>query len=262
MKITVLCENTTARDDLTGEHGLSLYVETEKHKLLFDMGQSDAFWRNAQNLGIDLTQVDVAVLSHGHYDHGGGLSYFLEHNQMAKVYVSRQAFGAYYNADGGYIGLDGTLQGNDRIILTDDALKIDEELSLYSCNDRACAHEIRHYGLAVKEKDSFVPDGFCHEQYLLVNDGGKKVLFSGCAHKGVLNIVKWFAPDVFVGGFHFMKLDPTRDGQLLQQAAKEMLTYPTVYYTGHCTGLAQYDSLKTFMGQQLHSLSTGKQIHI
>lgn len=262
MKITVLCENTTAQDDLTAEHGLSLYVETKKHKLLFDMGQSDAFWRNAQTLDIDLKDVDIAVLSHGHYDHGGGLAYFLEHNQKAKVYVSRQAFGEYYNADGGYIGLDCALQGHNRIVLTEDTLELDEELSLYSCNDRQCAHEIRHYGLLVKEKDAFVSDSFCHEQYLLINDGGKKVLFSGCAHKGVLNIVKWFAPDVFVGGFHFMKLDPTQDRQLLQQAAQEMLTYLTVYYTGHCTGLPQYDSLKTLMGQKLHSLSTGKEIHI
>ena len=263
MKITVLCENTSFCEDLLAEHGLSLYVETKKHKLLFDMGQTDAFWRNAERLGIDLGQVDVAVLSHGHYDHGGGLVYFLEHNQKAKVYVSRHAFGAYHNAAGDYIGLDSTLKNSDRIVLVGDALKIDEELSLYSCNDRQCAHEIKHYGLGVREADTLLPDGFLHEQYLLVNDGQKRVLFSGCAHKGVLNIVQWFAPDVFVGGFHFMKLDPdTADRQLLQQAAKEMLTYPTVYHTGHCTGLPQFDYLKTLMGQKLHSLSTGKEIHI
>lgn len=263
MKITVLCENTAAREDMLTEHGLSLYVETGCHKLLFDMGQTDAFWRNAQRLGIDLSAVDIAVLSHGHYDHGGGLAYFLEHNQKAKVYVSQHAFGAYYNATGSYIGLDSALQSSDRVVLVGDQLVIDEELSLYSCNDCVRSHETAHYGLSVLEKDTLLPDSFLHEQYLLVQEDDKQVLFSGCAHKGVLNIVRWFAPDVFVGGFHFMKLDPdTEDRQILQQAAEEMLANPTVYYTGHCTGTRQYDYLKELMAERLHSISTGDALYI
>jgi len=263
MKITVLCENTAAREDLIPEHGLSLYVETARHKLLFDMGQTDAFWRNAERLGIDLTQVDVAVLSHGHYDHGGGLGYFLEHNKKTKIYINEHAFGAYCNATGGYIGLDNELKSGDRLVFVGDSLVIDEELSLYSCNDRKCAYEIKHYGLSVMEKDTLLPDGFLHEQYLLVQDGDKRVLFSGCAHKGVLNIVRWFAPDVFVGGFHFMKLDPdTEDREILRQAAQEMLSHPTVYHTGHCTGTQQYDFLKEIMGERLHSISTGKRVTV
>ena len=73
MKITALLENKTNREDMLTEHGLSLYIETEKHKILFDMGQSDLFAKNAAALGIDLSSVDIAVLSHGHYDHGGGV---------------------------------------------------------------------------------------------------------------------------------------------------------------------------------------------
>lgn len=263
MRITVLCENTAACEALTAEHGLSLYVQTNRHKLLFDMGQTDAFWRNAEKLGIDLKDVDVAVLSHGHYDHGGGLAYFLEHNKKAKVYINEHAFGAYYNAADSYIGLDNTLKNNGRVVLVGDKLVIDEELFLYSCNDRLPSHETVHYGLQVKEKDSLMPDSFLHEQYLLVQEEGRQVLFSGCAHKGVLNIARWFAPDVFVGGFHFMKLDPeTEDRDVLRQAAQELLTYPAVYYTGHCTGIPQYGFLKEIMGGQLHSISTGATIHI
>ena len=71
--------------DIISEHGLSLFIETEEHKILFDMGQSDAFIKNALSLGIDIAKVDIAVISHGHYDHGGGLRYFLELNRSAPI---------------------------------------------------------------------------------------------------------------------------------------------------------------------------------
>ena len=85
MRIVTLVENTSRRQDLTAEHGLSLYIETGSHKILFDAGQSAAFADNAEKLGIDLTQADLAVLSHGHYDHGGGLGKFLETNYLGRI---------------------------------------------------------------------------------------------------------------------------------------------------------------------------------
>ena len=88
MRIVTLVENTARRQDLTAEHGLSLYIETENHKILFDAGQSEAFAENAKKLGVDLTQTDLAVLSHGHYDHGGGLAKFLEANDHAPIFLS------------------------------------------------------------------------------------------------------------------------------------------------------------------------------
>ena len=78
MKIVTLMENTRCREDLCCEHGLSLYMETGDHKILFDAGQSAAFGENAEILGVNLKDVDFAVLSHGHYDHGGGLGKFLQ----------------------------------------------------------------------------------------------------------------------------------------------------------------------------------------
>ena len=88
MNITSLLENTTAHSDVAVEHGLSLYIETEQHKLLFDMGQTNLFAKNAVVLGVDLSSVDIAVLSHGHYDHGGGLLTFLEQNKTKFLIIS------------------------------------------------------------------------------------------------------------------------------------------------------------------------------
>lgn len=77
MKVTVLVENTAPQDSgLTPEHGLSLYIQYREHNILLDAGCSQAFAHNAQALGVDLKQVDLAVLSHGHFDHADGLRYF------------------------------------------------------------------------------------------------------------------------------------------------------------------------------------------
>jgi len=135
MKITALLENTTQDPALTPKHGLSIHIETAKHKVLFDFGPNDAFLHNAQEMGIDLAEVDTAVLSHGHFDHGGGLAGFLKINQKASIYLHREAFAPHYHKVlffRKYIGLDRGLEGNDRIIFTDDVLRIDDELFLFS----------------------------------------------------------------------------------------------------------------------------------
>ena len=123
MKITSLVENTCSNGNYDVEHGLSLYIETEDKKILFDMGQTDLFVKNANIMGVDLSDVDVAVLSHGHYDHGGGLGKFLEINQKAPVYLSRYAFGKYYNGSSKYIGLDMDLNENPRLVLWMNSMK-------------------------------------------------------------------------------------------------------------------------------------------
>ena len=259
MKITTLIENTALLPELTAEHGLSLYIETERHNILFDMGQSDAFAQNAAKLGIDLGKVDIAILSHGHYDHGGGLKTFLALNDHAPVYVSRHAFGAYYNGTEKYIGLDEALQREPRIRLVGDELRLDTGLTLYSCNERVPVEPLNAYGLNKRSGEGFLPDDFLHEQYLLIEEEGKRVLISGCSHKGIGNIAAWFNPDVLVGGFHFMKL--TEEAALIH-AAEALLAHPTRYITGHCTGQEQYAVLKDRMGDRLDALSTGKVIHL
>ena len=255
MKITTLIENTAISPNLTAEHGLSLFVETEDVRFLFDAGQSGAFADNARKLGVDLKTADFAVLSHGHYDHGGGMARFLELNRRAKVYANENAFGAYHNGVRKYIGLDPRLRESPRLVLTGDEYAIAPGLTLHTCNELPRSVPTDPFGLTEGVGQFFLPDEFCHEHYLLVEERGRRILLSGCSHKGILNILHWFRPDILVGGFHFKQLSP--DSEQLRRYGEAMAKFDTVFYTGHCTGQAQFEVLKTILGERLHALSTG-----
>ena len=259
MKITTLIENTSLREDLASEHGLSLYIETATHNILFDTGQTGAFADNAKKLGIDLQKVDICILSHGHYDHGGGLQRFLEINDHAPVYLSRHAFGEYFSS-GKYIGLNPALEGNPRLIPVSDVLEPADGITLCSCNDLVRPFSFGVFGQSVRQNGIHTDDPYLHEQYLLLKEDGKKIVFSGCSHKGMLNILSWFQPDVFFGGFHFIRMDPS--GRELQDAVRKLNTFPTRYFTGHCTGQEQYAVLKDALGDRLDYLHTGTVISL
>ena len=254
MKLWTLIENTACREDLAAEHGLSLYIETGSHRILFDTGKTGAFADNAEKMGVDLSRVDICILSHGHYDHGGGIRRFLEINDHAPVYLSRYAFGEYFSS-GKYIGLDPSLEGNPRLIPVGDVLELAEGVTLCSCNDLMRPFSFAVFGQSVRQGGIHREDPYLHEQYLLVEEGGKKYCFSGCSHKGVLNILHWFRPDVFIGGFHFIKMDP--HGRELALATRQLAAFDTRYYTGHCTGSVQFDIMKEPLGDRLEYISAG-----
>lgn len=206
IQITALVENTSADPRLGAEHGLSLYIETGAHHILFDMGQTALYAANARALGVDLAGVDLAVLSHGHYDHGGGLAHFLAANPGAPVYLSRYAFEPHYHGSTKNIGLEPALAQNLRLRFTGETTPLGDGLTLYACNARPRRHDLGSFGLTTVRDGAFVAEDFRHEQYLLIEQAGKRVLISGCFHKGILDLVEWFRPDVLVGGFHFSKL--------------------------------------------------------
>lgn len=264
MKITVLCENTAKNESFIAEHGLSLFLECEGGKILFDMGQTDAFSKNAEQLGVCLDDVDLAILSHGHYDHGGGIGRFFELNTHAPLYLSEAAFGEHYHGEDRYIGLDRSLLHHPRIHRVKEDTPVCKGMTLLTSSKRKPTEPIRAAGLTVKENGAFLPENFLHEQYLLVEEKGRRILVSGCSHRGVRNILRWFSPDVFIGGFHLSGLDPqdAEDEKALLAVAQEMQRSGARFLTGHCTGEKAYAYLKGVLGERLSYLATGTAVEI
>jgi len=271
VKITVLVENTANNKALKPKHGLSIHIETHKHKILFDVGPNNAFIHNANQLGIDLTEVDTLVISHGHFDHGGALSSFLNINEKAKIYIHRQAFEPHYIKvlfAKIYIGLDKKLSDNDRFILTDGTLQIDDELFLFSNVDKNFDTKSNRV-LLKKTQQGYIQDDFAHEQNLMVTSQGKTALFTGCSHKGIANILcsaKKYNPNIHavLGGFHLYNpaSKTAEPPEIVQQLVNELSTYDTVFYTGHCTGNKAFNSMHDRMGKKLKHLTTGSVIEL
>lgn len=264
MKITALIENTSNSPELACEHGLSLYLETKDRRILFDMGQSNAFLKNADKLNIDLSEADFAVVSHGHYDHGGGLPHFLKINKHAPVYIHSEAFYPFYSSMHKYIGLNEKLLEHSSIILTHEQTQIADNIALETKNTQK-----RNFSMPKQNTKFFCgkelkPDEFWHEQYMTVEENGRKFLITGCSHKGILNLLEWFQPNCVIGGFHLSHYDLNNpeDKNELKTIAEKMTEYATVFYTGHCTGKKQFEFLHAILGSQISYLSTGQQINI
>ena len=277
MRIINLVENTEGASGCGVEHGLCFYIETEKHKLLMDTGQTGLLLENAEKLGIDLTQVDTVVLSHGHYDHGGGILPFAKINPTAKIYVPEAAFGEYYSMNKAgephYIGLAKEIQELPQVVTVstkEEIYRIDDELSLFSGIGSEHAIPSTNQRLKKKTEDGFVQDDFAHEQCLVISEGVKKVLLSGCAHHGILNIMDRYCelfgeePDFVISGFHMMKKHnySDEDINMIIDTALALRQYKTVFYTGHCTGVEPYNAMKKLMGNQLHYVHSGDEIRI
>ena len=261
MILKTLLEDTTAVPTMQTEHGLSLYIEANGQKILFDSGQSAMFADNAAKLNVNLSEVDFAVLSHAHYDHSDGLRTFLSMNSKAPVYVSQYAFDECLDAAGGYIGIDRALRNNPRLVYVKDDLRLADGLELLPGEGRTLHQPIAANNLSVRRDGDVIPEDFRHEQYLLITEGNKRVLISGCSHKGIVNIVHWFKPDVLIGGLHLLNLDPLHGGKpALDSIADELLRFHTVFYAGHCTGVPQYEYLKPRMKDRMFSLSAGQEI--
>ena len=169
MRIINLMEDTPGVEGLSYEHGLSFYIETGRHKMLLDTGASPAFIENAKELGIDLTQVDMVVLSHGHYDHAGGIMAFAKMNPSAKIYMQRTSGRDYYNLRDGiekYIGIDKAILELPQVHFLDGDYRIDEEICVFT--DIRGRKFWPEGNLLLKEKtsDGFVQDEFVHDQVI------------------------------------------------------------------------------------------------
>ena len=259
MKWTVLTDNRTKDPSFKTEHGLSILLETGRHRILLDTGASDVFIRNAKRMGIDLGTVDYVFVSHGHSDHAGGLCHFMEVNKRARVIVSPEAVnGKFYS-----------MRNDLHSITTVWPKGIGERLILvgHTCEIADCIHVIAHIPqthpmpkgnqhLFIKDADgNFIPDDFRHE-LALYTDG---LLFTGCAHSGLENILAacpWTVRTV-VGGFHLLDHHETRK-ELADLARRLTDSYPqTIFHTSHCTGDFAYAIMKKVLTNRLNAFCCG-----
>ncbi len=264
MLITNLIDNISNNPKLRSEHGLSYYIETKNHKLLFDCGQGCAFIDNAKELNIDLNQIDTVVISHGHYDHGGGLDEFLKINNHAKIYLNKQAFNTFYSKKSSteikYIGLDKKLKYHPQIeLVTGETFVIDENLALYSKINQITLSPLGNQVLIEKRGTQIQEDQFLHEQSLVIREGDTCVLMAGCAHNGIVNIINQISKrsqlslNYVFGGFHLYNLtqDSYEDDSRIMEIAHALLKTNATFFTGHCTGYKAYELLKIIMHDKI-----------
>ena len=279
MRVTVLMENCTPSSRLAARHGLSLWLElADGRRVLFDMGSDEAFLANARTLGVDVTTADLAVLSHGHYDHGGGLPAFLAACSAAgrdvPVYVREHAFEPHVSgtpARHHAIGLDPALAADPRVHVVGEKHDLGGGLTLFSTPRRVHPAARSNARLLMRSADgTLVPDAFVHEQSLLVEEGDRRTLVSGCSHGGILNLMD--AAEELVGapltavvaGFHLM--DPSggtvEDAQLTRTLARELAARPTSYHTFHCTGTDAFALLRDELGDRVRYLHVGSRVQV
>lgn len=280
MNVTVLMENTALEGcGLAVEHGLSLYIRYRGRELLLDAGSSGRFADNAQALGVDLSAVETAVLSHGHYDHADGLRRFFQINSRAKVYMRPSAAGGYFAMDPGrprYIGIHRDIleQSRDRFVSVEGPYALMEGAWLIPDTVRDPAFAGRADNLAYRRgEDDFVPDDYRHEQSLVLEGERGLAVFNSCSHTGIVNIVRGVLEQfpgrkvhAVVGGFHMfskgetgMNCPPEHVYQVA--AALEELGVEAVY-TGHCTGGPALALLQERFGPGCRALSTGQVLEL
>lgn len=267
MRIVTLMEDTVGRSDLFAEHGLSFYIETDEHKIIFDTGASAKTWENAALLGIDISKTDTIVISHGHYDHTGGLLSLAEKCPDAVIYMNKYAAGDFYHNER-YIGIDKNILSLPRLNLIEGSLDIDDKISIFSDVNGRKFWPNSNRLLSEMVGEEKVQDCFRHEQCMVLQEGDEILLFSGCAHNGVLNILDKFQniyhtyPDKVFSGFHMIKKTPYTDDEeeIIRMTASELKNVPTRFYTGHCTGQSAFDIMKNIMGEKLVQFHSGDEI--
>lgn len=267
----MLSDNRALKTDFETEHGLSVYVQANDYKCLLDVGASDLFARNAKLMNIDLSDVDYLFISHGHADHIGGLPAFLEINEKAKIVLSSQLLHReFYSTKGRLrkISIDFDFDTiKDRLIAVEETTLLEEDIAVFRGNITKYPLPKANRMLFTSSSDGLINDNFDHE--LIVTFGKKgRFLFTGCGHRGLLNILESATADGVgrvdwvMGGFHLLD----NQGDLGFESREELdelgqmlkRRFPlTRFVTGHCTGEAAFKQLKSVLGDQLTQLYVG-----
>jgi len=282
MKLTILVDNYVDLQKLKAEHGLAIFIENDNQKVLFDCGQSDLILANAKVLGIDLNKVSKIVLSHGHYDHTGGLLPVLKYlNREIDVYahpsVSEEKFSKYKGFNGfnesRYIGIPERLQVYEkkgaRFLLSKDPVQINDSTYLSGQinednrdNETIDNTESAKDSFFIRENNLFVKDPLFDDISIFINLPDLLLIVTGCAHSGILNILKK-AEDLnlvdkeilIIGGLHLSKTDKQNIDNIISELKKYNIK---LLMPAHCTGINAFVQLKNSFNDKCLFGSAGK----
>ncbi|HMK45748.1 MAG TPA: MBL fold metallo-hydrolase [Methanocella sp.] len=277
MDVTILFENT--KPEGTGyivDNGLSMLVEKDGGRVLYDTGRNDGLLHNAAALGVDLVDVDAVVISHGHADHTGGLLSFLQVNSCAPVYLKREALIPLY-AKTPQMEMNVTTdprivaEHGDRLNFAGQLVEIGYGLYVIPVISRTYPLPTGNKILFSGENGRVVNDRFEHELFMVAKEGDGLVVFTGCGHLGLQNIVstaKVAFPGceikAVIGGFHYEApgiRDSQEPGENIEAAARWALQEGIgKIYTGHCTGTRGYSIMKPFLRDRMERFTTGMKI--
>ncbi|SNX55214.1 MBL fold metallo-hydrolase [Thermoanaerobacterium sp. RBIITD] len=270
MEIQVLVENVVFKKSFVAEHGLSLLVKKEDKEVLIDTGQSDNFVKNSGLMGIDLKNIGKVVLTHGHYDHVGGLKKLIDENKNVRIYASNMILNKKYairkNGLVDEIGLDSSIyeENKDNFILINKDTEIEKDFFAITNADVEYNNAFTTENFLVEKDNIKVNDRFLDEIFVVVKEGDYINIITGCSHAGILNVLytakkrfKEYRIKSLIGGFH-LKGMPEED---IINIAKAMSEYNIgSIYTGHCTGIDEYGILKKVLGRNIAYLTTSSSI--
>ena len=223
--LTVLIENTTPEGSpLAAEHGLSFFVETEHTKFIFDCGHTGAAFDNAKILGVDLSEIKIAALSHSHYDHAGGFKKLSDSAPIEKIFTGENFWEEKFsNEIYRGCGFDEKFLAEKNIEqkICRDVLKIDEDAWLAGNFKRR--YDFETIPKKFLRGDKKIPDDFSDEIVLLLREGDGLALVTACAHSGILNIVadvrERFSLPIYsvIGGLHLTGATDERISRTLDE---------------------------------------------
>lgn len=259
-------ENCVYGRQLQSEHGLSLFIETPTHKLLFDTGASDLFIRNARLLKIDLEEVDYLILSHGHSDHTGGLHAFLELNVKATVICKHEILYPKFKGE----RENGIKNAHDldlsRFKFMDKTTEIVPNVFAVPLIEIVNAEDTHFDHFLVCRDEGMLLDTFEDELALVLTDAQGISVLSACSHRGITNIMRTVRKDfpllpchLLLGGFHIHNA-----GRLSFEVIANYLQEDNPHQIGvcHCTGVDQFALFQQRFGERVFYNYTGRVIQL
>jgi 7,8-dihydropterin-6-yl-methyl-4-(beta-D-ribofuranosyl)aminobenzene 5'-phosphate synthase len=257
LTITQLVENAAGGPGLLGEHGAAFFIEADDQCFLFDTGQGLALRHNAERLGLPLDRVSAIALSHGHYDHSGGLVCALEMTGPVDLYLHPAALTWKFNREGRAIGSPVDWEGlrplTRRMRPTREPTAIAPGLLLTGEIPRV--HEIEDAGGPFYlDAECRVTDEVPDDQALVIDTREGLVVILGCGHAGVVNTLEYVETllpgrplHALMGGMHLLRADAARLDFTVEALAQRGLAFLA---PNHCTGLAAiYRLLQSFPSQ-------------